>query len=309
VLYGKFSKKIENMDLFLKKVTLVLLAHEGKRAPPKGRRGRFDNFLHLHYYYLVGSEDSMNDRVSAETNWNAIIGASRAILQKKTFAESARAIFDFCRELTGAVSGYVALLNEKGDENEVLFLEAGGMPCTVDPLLPMPIRGLRAKAYQTHAVVYDNDFMRSPWVDFMPAGHVELRNVLFAPLNLEGATVGIIGLANKPGDFNDEDAGIASVFGELAAIALRVSRQMDLLNERADSLESALSQVRTLHGLLPICSGCKKIRDDEGYWTKVESYISSRTDAQFSHGLCPECLKTLYPEYPMKKDKAPPGKK
>ena len=251
----------------------------------------------------------MSDRISTEAKLNAIIGASRAILQKKTFGESARAIFDFCRELTGAVSGYVALLNEKGDENEVLFLEAGGMPCTVDPLLPMPIRGLRARAYQTHGVVYDNDFMHGQWVDFMPTGHVELRNVLFAPLNLEGATVGIIGLANKPGDFNDEDAGIASVFGELAAIALRVSRQMDLLNERADSLENALGQVRTLTGLLPMCSGCKKIRDDDGYWTMVESYISSRTDAQFSHGLCPECLKSLYPDYPRKKGEPPTGKK
>jgi hypothetical protein len=259
--------------------------------------------------YLHGVEEGMSDRISSEARLNAIIGASRAILQKKTFAESARAIFDFCRELNGDVSCYVALLNEKGDENEVLFLEAGGMPCTVDPLLPMPIRGLRAKAYRTHGVVFENDFMHSRWVDFMPGGHVELRNVLFAPLNLEGATVGIIGLANKPGDFDDGDAGIASVFGELAAIALRVSRQMDLLNERADSLESALGQVRTLNGLLPICAGCKKIRDDEGYWTKVESYISSRTDAQFSHGLCPDCLKSLYPDYPKMKDKVPPGKK
>jgi hypothetical protein len=254
-------------------------------------------------------EEGMSGRVSAEAKLNAIIGASRAILQKKTFAESARAIFDLCRGLTGAVSGYVALLSANGEENEVLFLEAGGMPCTVDPLLPMPIRGLRAEAYRTHGVVYENDFRRSSWVDFMPAGHVELRNVLFAPLNLEGATVGIIGLANKPGEFSEEDAGIALVFGELAAIALRVSRQMDLLNERAASLEGALGQVRTMHGLLPICSGCKKIRDDEGYWTKVESYISSRTDAQFSHGLCPDCLKALYPDYPRKEKKEPTGKK
>lgn len=56
------------------------------------------------------------------------------------------------------------------------------------------------------------------------------------------------------------------------------------------------AQVRTLSGLLPICSGCKKIRDDRGYWNQIESYISQHTEAEFSHGLCPDCWARLYPE-------------
>jgi len=56
------------------------------------------------------------------------------------------------------------------------------------------------------------------------------------------------------------------------------------------------AEVRTLSGLLPICSGCKKIRDDQGYWNQLESYISRHSDAQFSHGLCPECWARLYPD-------------
>ncbi len=74
----------------------------------------------------------------------------------------------------------------------------------------MPIRGLRATAYETHKAVYENDFMQSEWVEFMPEGHVAMRNVLFAPLNIEGETVGLIGLANKPTDFTDEDTETAS---------------------------------------------------------------------------------------------------
>ncbi|MBF0100444.1 MAG: hypothetical protein HQK77_06000 [Desulfobacterales bacterium] len=85
----------------------------------------------------------MSIAVSAEAKLNAVIRAARTILEKQNFTNAARAIFDRCRDMTCAASGYVALLNEKGEENEVLFLEAGGLPCTVDPELPMPIRGLR----------------------------------------------------------------------------------------------------------------------------------------------------------------------
>jgi GAF domain-containing protein len=239
----------------------------------------------------------MNTVTSAEAKLQAVIRAARAILEKQTFAEAARSIFDLCRELTGAVSGYVALLSDDGHENEVLFLEAGGMSCSVDPELPMPIRGLRATAYETHKAVYENDFMNSQWMQYMPEGHVIMRNVMFAPLNIEGKTVGIIGLANKPSDFTDKDAGIASVFGELAAVALANSRYLDLLNEKTVSLERALSEVKTLRSLLPICANCRKVRDDEGLWSQLDAYLSSHTDTRFSHGLCPDCMRKLYPEY------------
>lgn len=62
-------------------------------------------------------------------------------------------------------------------------------------------------------------------------------------------------------------------------------------------LQSALAEVKTLRGFLPICSNCKKIRNDDGYWLRVEQYIEERSDAKFSHGLCPECIKILYPEF------------
>jgi len=238
----------------------------------------------------------MKTAVSSEVKLQAVIKAARVILEEKSFLRSARVIFDYCRELTGAVSGYVALLSDDGKENEVLFLEAGGAPCTVDPELPMPIRGLRATAYAESKTVFDNDFMNSKWIQYLPAGHVAMRNVMFAPLNMRGKTVGIMGLANKPSDFSAADAEIASVFGELAAIALLNSRYIDLLNERTTSLERALAQVKTLRGLLPICAHCKRIRDDKGFWTKVESYLREHADVEFTHGLCPECIKKLYPE-------------
>jgi two-component system cell cycle sensor histidine kinase/response regulator CckA len=62
-------------------------------------------------------------------------------------------------------------------------------------------------------------------------------------------------------------------------------------------LEQSAKEIKTLRGFLPICANCKKIRDDKGYWTRIETYISSRTEAEFSHGICPECAKKLYGEF------------
>jgi hypothetical protein len=60
-------------------------------------------------------------------------------------------------------------------------------------------------------------------------------------------------------------------------------------------LQAALAEVKTLSGLLPICSNCKKIRDDKGYWNQIESYIQKHSDALFTHGICPDCMKMIYP--------------
>lgn len=74
--------------------------------------------------------------------------------------------------------------------------------------------------------------------------------------------------------------------------------QEELVRRRRaqEELQGALQSVKTLSGLLPICASCKKIRDDSGYWTQVERYLTEHTQAQFSHGLCPECFSHLYPE-------------
>ncbi|MBM9537283.1 GAF domain-containing protein [Desulfobulbus alkaliphilus] len=239
---------------------------------------------------------TLDAKSTAAAKLDAVVSGARAILGQQNFTDAARAIFDHCREITGAVSGYVALLSEDGQENEVLFLEAGGVPCSVAPELPMPIRGLRSIAYETHRATYDNDFMKSEWVKYMPDGHAALKNVMFAPLNIDGKTVGLMGLANKPADFTDEDAEIAMVFGDLAAIALANSRQMDLLREKNHQLQCALSEIKTLRSILPMCCHCRNVRDDKGVWSRLEAYLSAHTDTSFSHGLCPDCLRELYPE-------------
>ena len=173
--------------------------------------------------------ETLGDSLRRDAENSALARAARTVFDCRKFEDAARVLFDCAKELTGATSGYVALLSKDGTQNEVLFLDAGRRPCTVDPDLPMPVRGLRAEAYCTGKAVYENDFAGSRWVELMPAGHVRLDNVLFAPLVIEGKAVGIFGLANKPGDFTDDDARIATAFGELAAVALRNRRAVGTL--------------------------------------------------------------------------------
>lgn len=85
----------------------------------------------------------------------------------------------------------------------------------------------------------------------------------------------------------------------------RKTSQLELTNEK---LTKALAEVKQLSGFLPICASCKKIRDDKGYWNQIESYISQHSEAKFSHGICPECAKKLYPEfYDNSSENAEPG--
>ena len=85
-------------------------------------------------------------------------------------------------------------------------------------------------------------------------------------------------------------------------VGIRTLRYHDTLLERNRELEEALSRVKTLSGLLPICAACKKIRDDKGYWSEVEVYIGSNSDAAFTHGMCPKCVHEWYGISPQDKE-------
>jgi hypothetical protein len=92
----------------------------------------------------------------------------------------------------------------------------------------------------------------------------------------------------------------------LVGVGLDISDRVDAENKQAyliAKLEETLSQVKQLSGFLPICASCKKIRDDEGYWNQIESYIKKHSDVVFSHGICPDCVKKLYPEIDLEQHK------
>ena len=91
-------------------------------------------------------------------------------------------------------------------------------------------------------------------------------------------------------------AGKPSVSGSILDITERKQVEKDRDKLILD-LQKSLSEVKTLRGFLPICSHCKKIRDDKGYWNQIELYIQKHSGTEFSHGICPECAKMYYPDY------------
>jgi len=213
--------------------------------------------------------------------YQAVTESARAILMQQEFEESAKEIFSLCKKVTGATSGYVALLSSDGSENEVLFLDSGGLLCNVDENLPMPIRGLRETAYRSLKSVYDNSFADSHWVKFLPEGHMRLDNVMFAPLIIDQQARGLIGLANKQGGFTQRDIDFVSSLGDIAAVALRNSRNLEWVQDLSfhDQLTGLynrhyfVNEIKRLEGSreYPIAiisadlDGLKKVNDTFGH--------------------------------------------
>ena len=97
-------------------------------------------------------------------------------------------------------------------------------------------------------------------------------------------------------------SNVTSSSGELVgrmASFIDITKRKEIEADREkliNKLQDALNKIKTLRGIIPICASCKKIRDDKGYWNQIEIYIRDHSEADFSHGICPECAEKLYPE-------------
>ncbi len=105
---------------------------------------------------------------------------------------------------------------------------------------------------------------------------------------VQGLSAGANDYITKP--FDNEE------FRSRLDIGRRMTELQSALADRVKELENALAEIQTLQGLIPICMHCHKIRDEKEVWTRMEEYVSQRSGAKFSHGICPDCLKKYYPE-------------
>jgi DNA-binding response OmpR family regulator len=119
--------------------------------------------------------------------------------------------------------------------------------------------------------------------------HPQLSSVYIILLTARAAIEDVVhGLEAGANDYITKPFDAAELRARMQ-VGVRVVNLQVTLAERVREVEDALSRVKQLQGLLPICSYCKKIRDDQNYWHQVESYVGKHTDARFSHGICPEC--------------------
>jgi len=86
------------------------------------------------------------------------------------------------------------------------------------------------------------------------------------------------------------------IVSHMSRLNNELANMMRELHRKNKELQEANEKIKTLRGLLPICANCKKVRDDDGYWTQIETYISQHSEAQFSHSLCQDCMQQLYPK-------------
>lgn len=119
----------------------------------------------------------------------------------------------------------------------------------------------------------------------------------------EASAAGVGAYLVKPPNPHDMDRAITIALArfkdmiELRHLNAELQQRYEERDKLVQELQDALARVKTLSGLLPICASCKKIRDDQGYWNQIEVYIRDHSEAEFTHGLCPDCARKHYPEY------------
>ncbi|HNY28149.1 MAG TPA: GAF domain-containing protein, partial [Candidatus Sumerlaeota bacterium] len=215
------------------------------------------------------------------------------------------ALFDFTLnaviELTESEIGYIYFHNE---ETRILTLHAWSHKvmeqCSVTQAqtqYALETTGLWGEVIRQRKAIVENNYEAPNLLKKgYPEGHVLLKRFLSVPVFDGERIVAVVGVANKATPYVDSDEGQLYLLMQGMWQIVQRKRAEEERERLIEDLQRALAEVKALSGLLPICSNCKKVRDDKGYWTQIERFIEERSDASFSHSICPDCLDKLYPE-------------
>lgn len=184
---------------------------------------------------------ALMDSRRREEEIKALLDSTKAVLKYEGFIDRAQVIYSCCKDLIGASCGYIMLFNQD-DSYYLPFIDLGDSKCNANiPDSFPPIRGIRNEAYRSGKVTFQNDFTNTDYQKLIPGGHIKIENVLYAPLFIDGKVVGLLGLANKQGGFNQNDIRMLLPFSELAAISLYNSRTLELLKKSEDRFSKAFN--------------------------------------------------------------------
>ena len=127
---------------------------------------------------------------------------------------------------------------------------------------------------------------------------------LGVPLITRTQIVGVMAAQSytDPDLYDQTDLEVMVLVADQVASAIEHKRADEERRQLIQELQSALEEIKTLQGILPVCSHCMKVRDDQGYWNQIDAYIQQHSDAKISHGICPQCAKELYPDLPLYDD-------
>jgi len=181
--------------------------------------------------------------------------------------------------------------------------------------------GIRSRFVPRIGYIWIAVFMLSIWTDYRMHGMIHVHALFIIPVLFASYASGrywgfafalgmpvahgvILQRSGVPLEAAQIYMGMATHIATLALVAELVHRvtaqKRELLEQKlalADSLAEAKTSIKILRGLLPICSGCKSIREGNGYWKRIEDYLQVHSELEFSHGICPDCVQKLYPEF------------
>ncbi|OIO00170.1 MAG: hypothetical protein AUJ51_10785 [Elusimicrobia bacterium CG1_02_56_21] len=202
-----------------------------------------------------------------------------------------RNIADLLAQLAGVPAATINIAEEDSIRVIARSTAAAGAPAEPDQVINLK-PGLKvycAAVIESREKLIISDATKSDfWKDSegAKAGYIAYAGVPI--LRTDGEIFGSICLFDtRPNNFGGNIIRLMEEFAEI------INGHLELISKNI-SLEAALKEVRTLQGLIPICAQCKKIRDDKGFWQKVEVYLEERSNARFTHGLCEECMHKLY---------------
>ena len=242
------------------------------------------------YQFRLSTKDKITKWVEmsgVKMEWDgqpATINFVTDITQRKRAEEALRESERFARSTVDALSAHLAILDESGTilsvnrawrefakENSAVMtgvMEGANYFSVCDKAIGRECKGAAEFAFGIHAVLKGNldEFVQ----EYSCHAPTEKRWFIGRVTRFQGE----------------------------GAIRLVVVHENITERKRVEeALQKALDDIKTLRGIIPICANCKKIRDDQGYWNQVDVYVSKHTEAEFSHGICPECAKKLYPGY------------
>ncbi|MFC1885285.1 GAF domain-containing protein [Thermodesulfobacteriota bacterium] len=185
--------------------------------------------------------------------------------------------------LTNSKAGYLHFVDEDQEKIDLVSWSKGALElCTAEKTAHYPIdqAGIWADSVRLRIPVVHNDYQNITDKKGYPEGHFHVARHLSVPIFDSEKIVAVAGVGNKEIPYDNSDLRQTQLF---------MNSMWAILKQK-----KALQEIRALRGILPLCSFCKKIRDDEGYWEQVDIYIRKHSKADISHSICPECMEKHY---------------